>query len=136
MKLPPLAVTLLTFAASPFASADESCCATPAPAGATSVKTAAPAVSAAAPNASAAPKIEAPTGHPLHGVIVAVLPEKSALLVKHEEIPGVMSAMTMLLKVDAATLASAKKDQAITATLVKQADGWWLRDVKSAEPVK
>ena len=67
---------------------------------------------------------------------MAVFPEKSALLVQHEEIPGVMKAMTMLLKTDAATLAAAKKDQAITAILVKKADGWWLQDVKIAEAVK
>ena len=82
----------------------------------------------AAASAPAAP--DTPRGHPLKGVIVAVLADKSALLVKHEEIPGVMKAMTMLLKVDAATLAAAKKDQAITATLVKKADGWWLEAVR------
>ena len=61
---------------------------------------------------------------------MAILPEKSALLVKHEDIPGVMRAMTMLLKVDAATLAAAKKDQAIAATLVRKDDGWWLENVR------
>ena len=45
----------------------------------------------------------ATVGHPLKGVVLDVLADKSALLVKHEEIPGVMKAMTMLLKVDAAT---------------------------------
>ncbi len=80
------------------------------------------------PAAETAPE----AGHPLRGVVVAVLPEKSALLVKHEEIPGVMSAMTMLLKVDAPTLAAAKKDQAITATLVKKSDGWWLESVQTS----
>lgn len=70
------------------------------------------------------------TGHPLRGVILEILPEKSALLVNHEEIPGVMRAMTMLLKVDAATLAAAKKNQAITATLVRKTDGWWLENVR------
>ena len=89
---------------------------------------AAPASDAPAASAPAAP--DTPRGHPLKGVIVAVLADKSALLVKHEEIPGVMKAMTMLLKVDAATLAAAKKDQAITATLVKKADGWWLEAVR------
>lgn len=88
-------------------------------------------------SACLAPKVpagEAPAeaGHPLRGVVVAVLPEKSALLVKHEEIPGVMAAMTMLLKVDAPTLAAAKKDAAITATLVKKSDGWWLESVQPA----
>jgi Cu/Ag efflux protein CusF len=73
---------------------------------------------------------DAPQGHPLKGVIVDILPARSALLVKHEEIPGYMKAMTMLLKVDVATLQSAAKGQAITATLVKRADGFWLEDVK------
>ena len=73
-----------------------------------------------------------PAGHPLRGVVVDILPEQQALLVKHEEIPGVMKAMTMLLKVDAATLAAAKKDQPITGTLIKKTDGWWLEDVKPA----
>ncbi|MEN9842081.1 MAG: hypothetical protein RL376_1881 [Verrucomicrobiota bacterium] len=68
-------------------------------------------------------------GHPLKGVIVDVVAEKKALLVKHEEIPGVMRAMTMLLKVDAPTLAAAQKGQAITATLHKHTDGWWLENI-------
>jgi Copper binding periplasmic protein CusF len=67
--------------------------------------------------------------YPLKGVIVDILAERSALLVKHEEIPGYMKAMTMLLKVDAATLAAAAKGQAITATLVERADGFWLEEV-------
>lgn len=73
-------------------------------------------------------------GHPLKGVIVEVVAEKKALLVKHEEIPGVMRAMTMLLKVDAPTLAAAKKGQAITATLHKHSDGWWLETVTPLAP--
>ncbi|CAM2987787.1 copper-binding protein [Rariglobus hedericola] len=70
----------------------------------------------------------APARHPLKGVVLDVLAEKSALLVKHEEIPGVMKAMTMLLKVDAETLKSdaAKKGAAITGQLVRKTDGWWL----------
>ena len=109
-----------------------------APAGCDCEKDVAPVHSATATaSVSTAPEAPAaPRGHPLKGVIVAVVAEKSALLVKHEEIPDVMDAMTMLLKVDAATLAAAKKDQAITARLVKKADGWWLQDVKIAETVK
>ncbi len=106
----------------------------PAPFFAAALLCVAPAGPVAANDCCPAPAAEAktPAGHPLRGVVVAILAEKSALLVKHEEIPGVMSAMTMLLKVDAATLAAAKKDQAITATLVRQEDGWWLRDMKAA----
>lgn len=78
---------------------------------------------------------DAPKRHPLKGVVVDVLADKSALLVKHEEIPGVMKAMTMLLKVDAATLksAAATKGAAITGLLVRKADGWWLEEAKAAE---
>ncbi|MBC8010281.1 MAG: copper-binding protein [Burkholderiales bacterium] len=72
----------------------------------------------------------APVGHPLRGVVVEILADQQALLVEHEEIPGVMKAMTMVLKVDAAVLATVKRDQPITATLLKKADGWWLLDVK------
>jgi Cu/Ag efflux protein CusF len=68
--------------------------------------------------------------HPLRGVIMGVLPEKSALLVKHEDVPGVMRAMTMMFKVDAATLKNAKEGQAITGSLARESDGWWLHDVK------
>ena len=76
----------------------------------------------------------APVGPPLRGVVVEVVAEKSALLVKHEEIPGVMRAMTMLLKVDANTLRSSaiQKNAVITGLLVRRDDGWWLADVKAA----
>ena len=77
-----------------------------------------------------------PVGHPLRGVIVDVLAAKQALLVKHEEIPGVMRAMTMMLKVDAPTLAAAKKGESITATLVRKDDGWWLENVKPVTPAE
>ncbi len=86
-----------------------------------------------APNTTPSPAT-APVGHPLKGVIVEVVAEKKALLVKHEEIPGVMRAMTMLLKVDAPTLAAAQKGQAITATLLKKSDGWWLENLKPVAP--
>lgn len=73
-------------------------------------------------------------GHPLRGVIVDLLPKQQALLVNHEEIPGVMRAMTMVLKVDAPTLAAAKKGQEITASLVRKTDGWWLENVQPIAP--
>lgn len=80
---------------------------------------------------------DAPKRHPLKGLVIDVLADKSALLVKHEEIPGVMKAMTMLLKVDADTLKSpaAAKGTAITGLLVRKTDGWWLETVAVA-PVK
>jgi Cu/Ag efflux protein CusF len=72
---------------------------------------------------------DAPARHPLKGVVVDVLADKSALLVKHEEIPGVMKAMTMLLKVDEAALKAVKKNDAITGQLTRKSDGWWLEAV-------
>ena len=70
--------------------------------------------------------------HPLKGIIVDILSDRSALLVKHEAIPGFMAAMTMLFKVDAATLAAAKKGDAITGQLSRKDDDWILTDVKAA----
>jgi hypothetical protein len=81
----------------------------------------------------AAASEKAPVRHPLRGVVVEVLADQSALLVKHEAIPGVMKAMTMLLKVDAAGLAAVRKGSPITGLLVKRADGWWLDAVQLAK---
>jgi Cu/Ag efflux protein CusF len=68
--------------------------------------------------------------HPLKGVITSVLADQSALMVKHEEIPGVMRAMTMLFKVDAATLKSARKGHGITGLMSRQGNDWVLEEVK------
>ena len=83
------------------------------------------------------PKVPAPgksdataKQHPLRGVITAVDAERSSLMVKHEEIPGVMRAMTMLFRVDEATLKSAQKGQTITAKMSREGDEWRLHDVK------
>ena len=84
-----------------------------------------------APAAAPAPAATAPS-HPVRGIIVDIMPAQSALMVKHEDIPGFMPAMTMLFKVDAPTLKAAAKDQTITATLYQQGDDFWLRDVKPA----
>ena len=81
----------------------------------------------------AAANEKAPARHPLRGVVVEVLADKSALLVKHEAIPGVMKAMTMLMKVDTAALTVVQKGSRITGLLVKRADGWWLEAVQLAK---
>jgi Cu/Ag efflux protein CusF len=78
------------------------------------------------------PSPSASAHFPLRSVIVEVQPKQSALLVKHEDIPGFMPGMTMLFKVDAATLKAAKPDQTITATLVERDGDLWLEDVKPA----
>jgi len=68
--------------------------------------------------------------HDLRGVVTNVYAERSALLVRHEEIPGFMKPMTMLFKVDAATLQAARKGQTITARMSRQGSDWVLEDVK------
>ena len=75
--------------------------------------------------------------HPLRGVITNVFHDKSAMMVKHEEIPGVMRAMTMMFHVDAATLKAFKTGDAITALMSRQGTIWKLEDVKAApKPTK
>jgi len=65
--------------------------------------------------APAVAKTEAPADAPkLTGVIQDILPARSSLVIKHEAIPGMMGAMTMAFRVDAATLQAAQKGQAIS----------------------
>lgn len=73
--------------------------------------------------------------HPLVGVVREVMADRQSLLVKHEEIPGFMKAMTMLLRVEPEVLARVKKGDAITAKLGRDADGkWYLVDVAVTPP--
>ena len=74
--------------------------------------------------------------HPLRGVITSVMAEQSAFMVKHEEIPGVMRAMTMLFKVDAAALKAFKAGDAITGLMSRQGRDWVLENVKPATAAK
>jgi Cu/Ag efflux protein CusF len=89
---------------------------------------AAPAVHAAEKPAETAPATA--QRHALRGVIVAIDAGKSALRIKHEEIPGVMRAMTMQFRVDAAALQAAQVGAAITGLMSRQPDHWLLENVK------
>lgn len=97
-----------------------------------SITTIASAASAGGCGSCTATPAAAAKTYALRGVIVDVLPGQSGLLVRHEDIPGFMPAMTMLFKVDEATLQVATKGQAITATLVPRDGDYWLTDVKPA----
>jgi Cu/Ag efflux protein CusF len=88
---------------------------------------AAPALQAAEKSAETAP---ATKRHALRGVIVAIDAEKSALRIKHEEIPGVMRAMTMQFRVDATALKTAQVGATITGLMSRQPDHWLIEDVK------
>jgi Cu/Ag efflux protein CusF len=70
----------------------------------------------------------APKKHPLKGVVTDVIADKSALMVKHEEIPGFMKAMTMMLTVDPAVVTTVKKGDAITGLIHRDAEGTWRLD--------
>ena len=80
------------------------------------------------PAAAEAPA--APKRHPLRGVITSVIADKSAFMVKHEEIPGVMRAMTMQFRVDAVALQAAQVGATITGLMSRQPDHWLLEEVK------
>ena len=81
-----------------------------------------------------AEKSDAIQRHPLRGVITAVVPEKSAFMIKHEAIPGVMRAMTMMFKVDETTFKAFKPGDAVTGQMSRQGNNWVLEDVKPAAP--
>lgn len=91
-----------------------------------------PPATAPAPKPAPAPESAASAGHPLKGVIVDLMADQQALLVKHEDIPGVMRAMTMLLRVDEAGVKAAVKGAPVTGLLVRRGAIWWLDEVKVA----
>ena len=76
---------------------------------------------------------EAAPRHALRGVVIAVHEGDSTLTVKHEAIPGVMPAMTMVFKVDAPALKVAKKGATITGQMSRQGEDWWLHEVALVE---
>jgi Cu/Ag efflux protein CusF len=81
-------------------------------------------------DAKSADTTPAPQLHPLTGVVTKVMADRGALMVKHDEIPGVMRAMTMMFLVEADVLARVKQGDAIKAQMGRNADNKWiLRDV-------
>lgn len=74
--------------------------------------------------------------HPLRGVITRVEPDTSSLMVKHEEIPGVMRAMIMRFKVAPEVVKNFKIGDAITAEMSRVNNEWHLDDVKLVPPQK
>lgn len=68
---------------------------------------------------------------PIRGVVESVFTERHALLVKHEEIPGFMRAMTMMFQVDPALLPTIEAGDTITAVMKRaQPRGWLLEAVE------
>ncbi len=93
-----------------------------------------PAGVSAADGAAPKAKPEAAPRHAIKGVVTGHYPERQSLIIKHEEIPGVMRAMTMAFKVDAETLKTAKVGDRISGQMSREPDGWRLHDVKLSAP--
>ena len=70
-------------------------------------------------------------GYPLHGVVTQVLADKKLVLIKHEEIPGFMKAMTMAFHVPDSVFPHLTAGTGVVATMLpKQNDGWHLTAVR------
>jgi protein SCO1/2 len=72
--------------------------------------------------------------YPLTGEIVKADPARGVLLVTHEEIKGLMPAMTMEFKVAKGDLQNARPGQRIRAELVRRGDDFFLEKIWPADP--
>ncbi|MEI6862116.1 MAG: copper-binding protein [Verrucomicrobiota bacterium] len=69
-------------------------------------------------------------GFELHGTIVSVNGAAGSLVAKHDAIPGVMPAMTMPFKAEAAVLKNLKAGQEFLGRMDEHDAEWWLFDVR------
>lgn len=69
-------------------------------------------------------------GYPLRGVVTRVLVDQKLVMVKHEEIPGFMRAMTMAFSVDDAVFPQLTPGTHLTATLHGSRGRWRLEGVQ------
>lgn len=75
----------------------------------------------------AAAEPELPKGfHHLTGVVTNVMAERQAIMVKHDEIPGFMKAMTMMFLVEPQVLEQVKKGDAIKAHMGRDENNKWI----------
>lgn len=74
-------------------------------------------------------------GHPLVGEILEVKMEQSILVVKHEEIPNFMPAMTMEFTASSADMANATAGQRIRARLLETDGEFRLERIWPADPL-
>jgi Cu/Ag efflux protein CusF len=69
-------------------------------------------------------------GYPVKGRVLGTDPERGQVLVQHEEIPGVMRAMTMAFKVEPAVLPSLQRDRELLGRIERRGREWWLFNIK------
>lgn len=89
-----------------------------------------------AEDATVAAKASGEKRHPLTGEILRIEAERNVLVIRHDDIPGVMPAMTMEFVVTPGDVKAAKVGQKIRAQLVEPAgDGEWrLEQIWPADP--
>jgi Cu/Ag efflux protein CusF len=75
-------------------------------------------------------KTAAEPGHPLRGVVTRVLEDRRLVMIKHEEIPGFMKAMTMAFSVPDEVYPLLQPGVALTARMHRTDRGWKLDQVK------
>jgi Cu/Ag efflux protein CusF len=71
----------------------------------------------------------AETGHALRGEVTRVLEERKLVMVRHEEIPGFMKAMTMAFTVPEADWPKLTPGTYLTATMYGSRGNWRLEDI-------
>lgn len=69
-------------------------------------------------------------GHAFRGVVTRVLEDRRLVMIKHEEIPGFMKAMTMAFSVPDAVWPLLQPEVALTARMHRQERGWRIDGVK------
>lgn len=73
--------------------------------------------------------------YPFHGVVISIEPRGHQVLIKHDDVPGLMQGMTMPFNVrDEKVLAALKPGDILQATLVKQEYESWLDDIRVTGP--
>ncbi|WP_221030701.1 copper-binding protein [Actomonas aquatica] len=86
---------------------------------------------AAVDDCGCGPQEDTSRGHAMRGRIEKVMTERNALLVAHEEVPGVMKAMTMQFSVDPRVIPLVADGQEIMARMERRDDGkWWLFNIR------
>lgn len=73
--------------------------------------------------------VTAETGHALRGEVTRVLEERKLVMVRHEEIPGFMKAMTMAFTVPEADWPKLTPGTFLTATMYGSRGRWRLEDI-------
>ena len=80
---------------------------------------------------------QVPHGYELQGKVVSIDVAKGLVVADHEAIPGVMKAMTMPFKADAATLRALVPGKRFLGRMENRNEEWWLFDVRVlGEPIK